>query len=302
MLELYSIREREDKMEFEVSVKDYKNIDKYLNISCNTISIGDEGCIWKLPCIDELKELSQKVLDKGYKLKIITPRIPQEHFNKVVDRIKSLNEITRNYTLVINDLGLLDYCYDNNILPDKISMGRSISRSIEECPWYKEMVKNEKENLQLDLTSNSLVEEEKIELFSKYGVDEIESSLLPNAHYAYEWLNRKGWKINGYIGNLTMAYSRNCQYAKYKKLATGKCIEECNEKIKIKMISASDGYKKFDAVNKYSDEQFEFFILGSILYRENRIDLNKIDFQRVKYRAVPLDTIKEQPVMEVSIR
>ena len=29
------------------------------------------------------------------------------------------------------------------------------------------------------------------------------------------------------------------------------------------------------------------------------IDLNKIDFQRVKYRAVPLDTIKEQPVMEV---
>ena len=32
------------------------------------------------------------------------------------------------------------------------------------------------------------------------------------------------------------------------------------------------------------------------------IDLNKIDFQRVKYRAVPLDTIKEQPVMEVSIR
>ena len=35
---------------------------------------------------------------------------------------------------------------------------------------------------------------------------------------------------------------------------------------------------------------------------ESEIDLNKIDFQRVKYRAVPLDTIKEQPVMEVSIR
>nr|WP_308770028.1 choloylglycine hydrolase family protein [uncultured Bacteroides sp.] len=32
------------------------------------------------------------------------------------------------------------------------------------------------------------------------------------------------------------------------------------------------------------------------------IDLNKIDFQRVKYRAVPLDTVKEQPVKEVSIR
>lgn len=49
-------------------------------------------------------------------------------------------------------------------------------------------------------------------------------------------------------------------------------------------------------------------MLGMIYYRTmynsaiRSIDLNKIDFQRVKYRTVPLDTIKEQPVMEVSIR
>ncbi len=253
-------------MEFKVSVKDYKEIEKYLNICCNTISIGDEGCVWKLPSIDEFKELALKILDRKYKLKVITPRVPQEHFDDIADKIRALSKITKEYTLVINDFGLLDYCYDNGILPEKISIGRSISRSIEECPWYEEMVRNEKDIFKLDLISNSLVEEEKIELLSKYGVDEIESSLLPKAHYAYQWIKKKGWKVNAHIGNITMAYSRNCQYAKYKKLSIGECSEKCNEKVDIKLIKATDGYRELDVINKCSDKQFEFFIRTLIYY------------------------------------
>lgn len=268
-------------MKFEINVKRYKDIEKYLDIKCNTISVGDEGCIWKLPETSELKILADKILSKGYSFKFITPRVPQEHFETVINIIKFLSEQTKKYTLVINDFGVLEYAYENHFLPEGISIGRSISRSVEECPWYEDVIKNEGEKFKIDLSTNNFTDNEKIDLFRDYGVDEIESSLLPQSHYGYEWIKEKGWKVNAHVGNVTVAYSRNCQYAKFKKLSIGRCSDDCNDKVNIKMIGATNAYEQFDVINKYSDKQLELYLLGNILYKENKVNLEDINLSGI---------------------
>lgn len=229
-------------------------------------------------------EVARKIIESNKNLKIITPKIPQMYMEKTISLIEKMNEITKDYTLVVNDFGLLEACKERGISPKKMLIGRALSRALEECDWYEDFIKNENEDYVIDLISNNFSDNKKIDLMDEYGIKGIESTLLKNSNNAFQWINKKGWSVDAYIGNCTIAYSRNCHYARYKKYSSEECVGKCNEKLNIEMIKGTDGEKFFPVKNSLRKNGLKFYLIGNVLYKNNRYDLK--DIEKLNFKGV----------------
>lgn len=266
-------------MKVEIRVREYEELDRYLELKVDAISIGDDGCVHRLPNKSQVISLAEKILNSGKELKFVTPKAPQEHFECIMDIIERLTNFTKEYTLVVNDFGILEACNERDIKIKNILIGRSISRAIEECPWSDDLVKNETKKM--EILTNNFPDSKKIQLLEKYGVDGIESSLLTNSHYSFSWIKEAGWNVSAHLGSVTIAYSRNCQYAKYKKLKMKECKNDCKEKIYIEMSKVSNGTDFIPVIDKIDKNRLRFFLSGNILCRDNKIDVEQFNLRDI---------------------
>lgn len=271
-------------MKLELYVRDVNELSDFLQLDVDTISIGDDGCIKKILNNINIIDVAKKIIDSNKKLKIITPKIPQMYMEETIDLIEKINKITKDYTLVVNDFGILEACREREMSPKRMLIGRALSRALEECAWYEDFVESENEDYVIDLISNNFSDNRKIDLMKEYGVKGIESTLLENSNHAFKWINKRGWIVDTYIGNSTIAYSRNCHYARYKKLSSEECVGKCNEKLNIEMVKGCNGEKTFPVKNSFRENGLKFYLIGNVLYKDNKYDLK--DIEKLNYEGV----------------
>jgi hypothetical protein len=260
-------------MKYEIRVRNYERIDEVIGIKPDIIGVGDEGCFYKLPSPEKTLEIKKKLESVGIKFRLITPKIFQKHYENAIHIIKELSKAGNNYFLTINDLGLLHICHEQGILPESITLGRGMTRSFIECPWYENFLRDEDEELQRTIVQNYMAHKVKIDFFSQYGVNAIEANMVSEQEDAYKNIIDNGWKIYVHYGYMTVSVSRICQTAKYHKMNPPDCLEKCKEGLTLQMSQIHTKRTDFEISEDAKKRVPEFILKGNILYRENPQEL-----------------------------
>lgn len=273
-------------MKVEVRTRDISEINLIMEMAIDIVGVGDEGCVLKLPLYNKALELKKSILANGFKFRYITPKIPEEHFESVLETIKLLVEDGRNFYLTVNDIGLLDACNERNILPNHVTIGRSLSRSFEDCPWYKHILRNEDKFMKKAILQNNMAHKIKINFFKKYNVKSIESNILENQKEAFKNIKNNGLDIDVHYEFIAIAFSRVCQTAKYLKASIPECSQACKSKIDIELKKVWYRKNGKDPCNQKLSEELKkinpcFSLLGNVLYRKSKLKFCQYDLENV---------------------
>ncbi|MCL2252928.1 MAG: hypothetical protein FWC09_00645 [Lachnospiraceae bacterium] len=260
----------------ELHVRNYKLLYKYITedyfkYEIDIISVGDEGCIFHMPSSKEIISIFNTIINAGLQPKLITPKVVDIHFEKIMDLLQTLVNNHLDYQLVINDFGVLYEAYNRKILPSQVFVGRSLSRTLEDTPWHFLLLENEE--FSDDMISNTMADYSKYKFLKNYGITGIETSLLPEAMRGLARIQKWGWKINCHLANCAVAFARKCAYAKHKNLEIGNCVNHCHESIDITMSQYSNGIDYQPCHNQLDKKLLDFNLLGNVLYR--RIEMQE---------------------------
>lgn len=258
----------------------------FTNELINTVSVGSEGCIYQLPAISRIVELKRKAAEHHKKFSIVLPKLPQKFLNTAVNIIKHLNNDGTDYILVSNDYGFLYHCKKIGILPQRVCIGRSISRTFEDCLWYEHILRNEDDFNKKTMIQNNMYDEDKKSFLEKFNVIGVECNMLQNQKDSYANLSKLGYQVNVYYKYVSVAFSRACQTAKYYGTETGNCSHLCSKPINITMNKiwtrdAGMEAKEKKVNNRIADLNPEFILYGNVLYRKSKDELQDISFDYV---------------------
>lgn len=273
-------------MKIELRIRNLEELKSISKTNVDSIGIGDEGCVLKLPLYNEALEFKRKIIKKGFIFRYVTPKVPEKHFNDVIDTIELLYNDGADYCLTINDIGVLDACKQKGILPSHVTIGRAISRSFEDCLWYKHILRNEDDFTRKSILQNNMAHKIKIEFLKKYNVKSIESNMLNNQCQAFKNIKCNGFNINVHYGLITVAFSRVCQTAKYLNEDIKNCSNLCSKKIDISLKNVWYRKNGKEPCQQELSEELKkiepsFSLLGNVLYRECRTKLSEYNLENI---------------------
>lgn len=185
------------------------------------IVVGDEGCIYRL--LDEkVRDIVRhyQSLNKG--IRLLTPFIPNKFMGSIYKIIEELSS-RDGIKITFNDYGLLHKCSEL-IFNNKITavLGRSLTRSIVDCPWHKELFKHEDNELTDSFINYSFLHQGKHDVLRDYNIKEIEINVAETKHL--DKLSLTGLDLTCYFGNNLISIGRLCFSARLMKQNVGDCI------------------------------------------------------------------------------
>ena len=268
------------------------------------VSVGSEGCMYQIPDLEKIIEIRKKAEQYGKNFSFVLPKTPQKFFDEAVKLIEKLNKEGNNYTLILNDYGLLYYCKENRLLPKNVNIGRGISRSFEDCLWYEHILRNETEFNKKTMLQNNMYDEDKKQFLDEFKVNGIECNMLKNQSLSYSNLKRIGYNISVDYRYVSVAFSRACQTARYKGRKCGECSILCDKPLNITMDKIWTRDTEMEAniqqINKKIKEFNPQFILsGNVLYRDNKKELTNMKLEFVDNLIFNSEFYKYSEVKEV---
>ena len=174
----------------------------------NGVVIGHEGCIYRALDRNNLV-IADFCARNNIQIRFVTPIIPESFMETALSFIKELVDIAEAVILKItfNDLGLFHSClpFSDHFIP---VLGRIISRSLIDCPWYNRLISNETSDVQQALMGYTFFHESKKQMFLLHGVQEVEVNVAP-FQYLRE-LVEQNIEITVYSDNKLISTSRVC--------------------------------------------------------------------------------------------
>lgn len=239
-------------------------------IKAKHVVLGSEGCIWEATS-KKMMERIRIASSQGKSIRYLTPIIPDDSIEKIVDVIKSLPP---NSKVTFNDWGLFqrfqnDFFKGNGIIP---VLGRILTRSLSDCPWSEEIIGAESEENKELLRLNNFVHTSKLEFLHKYNVQEIEVNQIDLKSLLY--LHSFGIKVTVYNSYYLLSVGRICFHAKlnnFSPRAICRYAEDCVSKVyDVKMIQKFSRSSKMlcdlDASNLTDFSGIR--LCGNILYKK----------------------------------
>lgn len=234
------------------------------------IGVGSEGCVHdfynKINSFIAYKEKFSKL-----QYRLITPRIPLKHMNRVLQIIDEFIKLFDVMAIVINDYGLL---YQFNKLNNKhinIILGRTLIRTMADSPWYKLITENEKETIREEIVQPNILHFEKVELFKEYGVGGVELSPIKENQEAIIKLHDYDICSFVHFDSEIATIGRTCPFVRMLNKNTYECKQNCNKVINIEFQKSYGIVSPKDTNNK--DSIFpHFFGVGNVIYHKKNID------------------------------
>lgn len=273
-------------MELEFRLRNFRNFDWISKIDTDIIGVGDEGCVYKVPYGEKLLEIRKNIEINNKKFRYVIPKVTDTHFDEVIKSIKLLTEENDDYYLTVNDYGVMYECKKLKILPRNITIGRTLSRSFEDCLWYEHILRNENEFNKMSILQNNMAHGIKLAFFRQYNVTAIESNMLKHQNTAFNNIRNHKFKVAVHAGSVSVAFSRVCQTLRYCNNLNGtdispsyECASLCNDRIYIDM----DTIWHRNQNGNFSDQQLSaelknlnpnFFLIGNVLMRNKRFLLS----------------------------
>jgi hypothetical protein len=250
------------------------------------ISVGSEGCMYKVPAEKELIDLLYKAVANGKSFSLVLPKISEKFMMTALEKINKINEQKIPYTLIANDFGLLYACEKEGLLPQEVVIGRGVSRSFADCLWYEHILRDEDDYNKRTMIQNNMYDEDKKNVLNKFKVSGVECNMHINQEESYKNLFQLGYQVHVHYNYISVAFSRACQTARYHNVQAGNCKECCEKPINLTMnkIWTRDVTMKSreEQINRRIAElEPEFILHGNVLYRKSKEDADKLSLDYV---------------------
>lgn len=213
----------------ELTIKDI--IDRKYNSNIDIIAIGSERCA-NYFC-KQLETILKQGLYKGLRIALVTPKVPNEYFNYLLDLILQLNKVTDIAYIVVNDYGLLYALNKRNI--KNIILGRILIRSISYSPWKQFFVKNEDSPLQENLKMVNLIHDSKLKLFKKFNIQGFEICNYDMTDKIIELLHNRDFTAHVHQDTFIATIGRTCPNTRLLKQNPQNCSCSCENPLDINL-------------------------------------------------------------------
>ncbi|MBS5842950.1 MAG: hypothetical protein KIC77_05650 [Clostridiales bacterium] len=227
----------------------YTWIDQISNefLKADILSFGSESCIIPVLHIARYWSLFLSLLGKYERLKIVTPRIAQNELRETMDLLKRIFDLNIPIDIVVNDWGLLKYCsVKKNVF--NIHIGRQLSRSLVDCPWHEEILKNEKINVQEIMREHPFNSTKMIKTLKEMGVVGIELNSLERG-MNLQFLLKSNLEVSIHEKNYLITCGRTCLA---QKILQGiPCYELCDKQYELEL--AGKWFNVFQNQNEVND-------------------------------------------------
>lgn len=255
------------------------SIEEINNYDCHDyiLGIGSEGCVHSFYTkIDKFIGNKDKV-DRRYSFRIITPRVPLKHMDRVLDKIKEFIKVFNVESIVVNDYGLLYRISKTEGLISEIILGRTLIRTIEDTPWYRLIVESEQEEVKNSIIKPNILHLQKLELFNIYNIKGVELSPVKGNIEALKKLKMYGIKAFIHYKNELATIGRTCPLMRALEKDTYECKKDCNNIVNIQF---KKGYGIMDE-KKIQDEEVvpDFWGIENAFYHKFNID-EKFDYDK----------------------
>lgn len=229
----------------------YTWIDQISNRSmgeADIVSFGSEGCLVPVLHIDRCWPLFLTLLEKKERLKIVTPRISQNELRNVIDLLDRIFALNIPLDIVINDWGILKYCSIRKSV-FKIHIGRQLSRSLVDCPWHDEILRNEKIGVQEIMKEHPFNSTRWIKTFEEIGVVGIELNSLERG-MNLNFLFGSNMEVSIHEKNYLVTCGRTC--LAQKMVQNVPCHELCDKQYELVLAGKwCNVFQSQDEVSEY---------------------------------------------------
>ncbi|MEA1906375.1 MAG: hypothetical protein U9N12_05405 [Euryarchaeota archaeon] len=195
------------------------------------IGLGSEGCVHKLPPVEDLVRAAD--LDCAGGVTLVTPITPQKHYDRMHAYLGEIADLgISDLRIVVNDLGILHSC---NIASP--IAGRGIVHTSEACPWADHILRDESDYVRDAYLQTSLNYTRTSTLFKEMGVEAIEIDLLPRTIAAAKRLD---FTVYAHLGYAVVAYARSCHTARFHQKIPPECAQFCDSPLELTLREIFD--------------------------------------------------------------
>ena len=219
-------------MEIDLRIVDYNNYAEAAEIDVDCISLGDEGCVYRLPDPFTLKKILLSLLSIKVKPRLVTPKVGESELEIVLQLVKTAAEFGDRIDLIVNDLGVLQFSIE---IASKMNIyfGRVFARSIIDCPWYQFILRKEIPEVRDGFTKHAYDHKEKIDLLRSYNIKGIEVNNLSGIEKSILQITRNNTEVNAHYGRRLLTLGRGCITARHFDLGIKKCLSVCGTEFQL---------------------------------------------------------------------
>lgn len=239
----------------DIRLSDHNKIDDYVALTCDAISIGNEGCEYKVPAAPEVTKIGERVIEHGKRFKLVTPILFGSAGEAVVSIIEHVcAHFKKNIEIVFNDLSILPVAQKmTQAYGSVFTAGRFLAASFLNDPWRHLYLDEEDEHVRQWYLSSDFNERHKKSLYKEYGVSGVEENMFEEARASFGELSDDGFRVNIHHDAYNISITRCCHTARFFDAQLPHCSDRCNE---IVTATLSDYYP----YSKMNDPDGDYFL------------------------------------------
>lgn len=261
-------------MKIDLRARDANSVENLLDCckkAVDGISVGDDGCPHKVPLGDEALKLRSAVEAAGLEFRWVTPKLPESHIDAFIATAKRLCEGGDTFALTVNDTGMLHACLEEQCLPQTVTIGRTIARSVQDCPWIDHVARASSDFSNRLRFQNNMFDDFKIGFFARYRARSIETNWLSRDESSLARIRQRGVGVAVHLGHPSSAVSRSCPSARYAGRPVPQCRDFCNTPIALQLSQIQTG-TEFCAAPEDGTHPYDMLLLGNILYQKTFLE------------------------------
>lgn len=218
-------------MILEIRVSSLISLSEMSGLYPNIISYGDEGCIKKFDKASTIIEYANQIQKSGIAFKLITPRLAEDDFGDFINLVDELAASINNFQITLNDFGALHYIKKYG---DKVQrcLGRQLVRSLSDCPWCDEIIRNESDENKKLLRQVGFISDYKTMFFKEYNIKGIE--INPYKYHDISYKKQSDVIVMEHYGRTLLSIGRECPTANHYNESMENCSRSCQKEITIR--------------------------------------------------------------------
>ncbi|EPR10579.1 hypothetical protein [Ruminiclostridium papyrosolvens] len=265
-------------MELEIRITHNSLIDEAIAKKPYAISLGHEGCLGRLPDLDDLVEAGKRT-----KIKLVLPKILNHSMTYVENYIRAAAAKLGTLEVTVNDFGTMLRLYD--IKGIKLIAGRLLIKAFEEHPLGHLVSERYPEEWRQNILQSCIFSEDKISLLKQYNVVGIEMNIFENTAKALQqWNLNEKIAVHGFFNQAILAVFRYCPHARLNEKLPPDCRCTCERYIPLEYVN---NQRDSNLTNSNSCSNLTGILDGNVLMREVKSDhFVKIDRQVALYPEI----------------
>lgn len=269
-------------MLLEVRVDNKKDFDKALDLKCDKISYGVEGCYLLLPDKNELAEMIDSCTEMNKIFKLVLPKATESAMDRIVDTIRYIEQLNTRVEITVNDFGVLSVISQMNNMD--IYLGHMLNYSLQACPWNENLLRDESDEIMDIVLDTNNDNKFKLGIMQDMKVKGIDCDAWKNGYDSLLRIKNYGFQVSVCYKRVSVSFSRTCPTAKYfdKPVAEAECREQCRLSkplnINLSKLWQTDEYgQRYEDAKEGIADYFNLYVDGNWIYREDDTENRFLD-------------------------